>query len=213
MTANGFTAPGGTAAGFRAISNFDRSPASMVATISAVARAKEGDRDALHFLYVHYSGQVYGYVRSIVRDSDDAEDVTQHVFAKLITALGKYDERGVPFFAWLLRLARNAAVDSLRQRRATPTEKVLAPNECDWDDMDRRCLVKSALAMLTDDQREVMILRHVGGFTPAEIAQRMGRTKGSVHGLHHRGQRALQQELPRLDVAPATVTHRSRIAA
>ena len=88
----------------------------------AVARAKEGDHEALRFLYVTYSHNIYGYVRSIVRDDHEAEDVTQHVFAKLMTTIVKYDDRGVPFFAWLLRLARNVAIDHLRANRLTPTE-------------------------------------------------------------------------------------------
>ena len=88
----------------------------------AVARAKEGDGEALRFLYVSYSHNIYGYVRSIVRDDHEAEDVTQHVFAKLMTSIGKYDDRGIPFFAWLLRMARNVAIDHLRANRVTPIE-------------------------------------------------------------------------------------------
>ncbi len=89
----------------------------------AIARAKEGDRDALRLLYVRYSENVYGYVRSIVRDEKEAEDLTQHVFLKLITAICKYDDRGIPFSGWLLRLARNVALDHLRRRRATPQRR------------------------------------------------------------------------------------------
>ena len=96
----------------------------MRKTSLAVARAKEGDREALRFLYVSYSHNIYGYVRSIVRDDHEAEDVTQHVFAKLMTTIVKYDDRGVPFFAWLLRMARNVAIDHLRANRLTPTENV-----------------------------------------------------------------------------------------
>src|SRR5437588_984323 len=94
----------------------------------AVARATEGDPDAVRFLYVSYSHNVYGYVRSIVRDDHEAEDVTQHVFAKLMTTLGKYDDRGIPFLAWLLRLARNVAIDHLRANRMIPSESVLDPD-------------------------------------------------------------------------------------
>ncbi len=104
----------------------------------AVARAKEGDQEALRFLYVSYSHNIYGYVRSIVRDDHEAEDVTQHVFAKLMTTIGKYDDRGVPFFAWLLRLARNVAIDHLRANRMTPTENVLDPDASSGVDLDRR---------------------------------------------------------------------------
>src|SRR3954452_8981268 len=59
----------------------------------AVARAKEGDSEAIRFLYIRYADNVYGYVRSIVRDEHEAEDVTQQVFAKLLTVIVKYEER------------------------------------------------------------------------------------------------------------------------
>ena len=77
--------------GFRSRTSFDESPETLIKTRVAVARAKQGDREALRYLYVSYSHNIYGYVRSIVRDDHEAEDVTQHVFAKLMTALGKYD--------------------------------------------------------------------------------------------------------------------------
>src|ERR1700722_1730362 len=96
--------------GFRSRTTIDESPETLRRVKLAVARAKEGDREALRFLYVEYSHNIYGYVCSIVHDEHLAEDVTQHVFAKLMTAVTKYDERGVPFFAWLLRMARNVAI-------------------------------------------------------------------------------------------------------
>src|SRR4051794_14888670 len=89
---------------------------------AAIARAKQGDDEALRFLYVRYADNVYGYVTSIVRDEHEAEDITQQVFTKLITVLPRYEQREVPFSAWILRVARNVAVDHLRARRPTPTE-------------------------------------------------------------------------------------------
>jgi RNA polymerase sigma-70 factor (ECF subfamily) len=194
--------------GFRSRSTLDESPATREKTRLAVARAKEGDQDALRFLYVSYSHNIYGYVRSIVRDEHEAEDVTQHVFAKLMTTLGKYDDRGVPFFAWLLRLARNVAIDHLRSNRMMPTEHVLDPDLSAEGDVDQAETVRDALATLPDVQREVVLLRHVVGLTPGEIADRMGRTEGSIHGLHHRGRRALKRELERLESTPCTRTPR-----
>jgi RNA polymerase sigma-70 factor, ECF subfamily len=192
------------ATGFRSRTTLDESPETLRKVKLAVARAKEGDQEAVRFLYVVYVHNIYGYVRSIVRDDHEAEDVTQHVFAKLMTAIVKYDDRGVPFFAWLLRMARNVAIDQLRANRLTPTENVLDPDASSSSDMDRAETVRSALATLPDEQRQVVILRHVVGLTPGEIADRMGRTEGSIHGLHHRGRRALQRELQRLDSTPFT---------
>jgi RNA polymerase sigma-70 factor (ECF subfamily) len=188
--------------GFRARATLDSSPETSEKTRLAVARAKEGDQDALRYLYVSYSNNIYGYVRSIVRDDHEAEDVTQHVFAKLMTTIVKYDDRGVPFFAWLLRIARNVAIDHLRANRLTPMETVLDPDASSAADLDQRDTVRAALAALPEEQREVVILRHVVGLTPGEIADRMGRTEGSIHGLHHRGRRALQRELERLESTP-----------
>ena len=196
------TTPGTT--GFTSRKSLDDSLETREKTRLAVARAKEGDQEALRFLYVTYSHNIYGYVRSIVRDDHEAEDVTQHVFTKLITTLAKYDDRGVPFFAWLLRLARNVAIDHMRANRLTPTDTVLDPDASSEKDPDRSDAVKVALATLPHEQRQVVILRHVVGLTPGEIADRMGRTEGSIHGLHHRGRRALQRELARVDFAPFT---------
>jgi len=190
--------------GFRTRATLDDAPETREKTSLAVARAKEGDHEALRFLYITYSQNIYGYVRSIVRDDHEAEDVTQHVFAKLMTSLVKYDDRGVPFFAWLIRLARNVAIDHLRANRVTPTDTVIDPASPSGMDLDRGETVRAALAALPDEQREVVVLRHIVGLTPAEIADRMGRSESSIHGLHHRGRRTLQRELQLLDSTPST---------
>ena len=118
----------------------------------------------------------------------------------------------MPFFAWLLRFARNVAIDHLRGNRLVPTEEVLDPKATCGTDIDRAETVRAALATLPEEQREVVIMRHVVGLTPGEIADRMGRSEGSIHGLHHRGRRALQRELTRLESTPCTSRTR-RLAA
>jgi RNA polymerase sigma-70 factor (ECF subfamily) len=194
----------GAAAGFRARQSVDETAQQRKLVHRAVARAKEGDRDALRFLYVRYSDNVYGYVRSIVHNDHDAEDVTQHVFAKLMTVVVKYDERAVPFLGWLLRLAHNAAIDHLRARRAVPAGEVFGANErADDATLDRSRSLMEALATLPEEQRAVVLLRHVVGLTPGEIAVTLGRTESSVHGLHHRGRCTLQAELASRESAPS----------
>jgi len=192
-------------AGFRARTTLDETPEDTRMVAMAVARGREGDRDAIRFLYVRYSHNIYGYVRSIVHDEHEAEDITQHVFAKLMTVLVRYDERGVPFFGWLLRLAHNAAIDHLRVRRATPAEEVHGTDtRGDEESIDRAHCLREALAALPEEQRSVVVLRHVVGLSPGEIASAMGRTESSIHGLHHRGRRALQAELSSRSSAPST---------
>jgi len=190
--------------GFRARSAPPESEQDKRLVRRAVARAKEGDRDALRFLYVRYADSVYGYVRSIVRDDFEAEDITQHVFAKLMTVIVKYDQRSVPFLGWLLRLAHNAAIDHLRSRRAVPAAEIFgADTRADDASAERTATLQEALATLPADQRSVVVMRHLCGLTPGEIAAQIGRSESSVHGLHHRGRRALQAELQRLDSAPS----------
>jgi RNA polymerase sigma-70 factor, ECF subfamily len=176
-----------------------------LAVSRAVRRAQRGDREALGFLYARFADNVYGYVRSIVHNHHEAEDVTQQVFAKLIHVIGKYEERDVPFIAWILRVARNVAVDHLRRQRMIPVEEVRKADEGTPDPLGsgRMNDLREALASLPQAQREVLVMRHFAGLTPLEIAQRTGRSEGSIHGLHHRGRKALIAELTNRDAAPS----------
>jgi RNA polymerase sigma-70 factor, ECF subfamily len=169
----------------------------------AVERAKAGDGEGLHFLYVRYASDVQRYVASVVHDHHEAEDITQNVFAKLMTAIHKYEQREVPFAAWIMRVARNAALDHLRARRAIPAEEVrVADSGRAQTSVDRGQDLRHALEELPEDQREVLILRHVAGLSPVEIADTLQKTESSVHGLHHRGRRTLQAKLVELGAAP-----------
>ena len=94
---------------------------------AATERARDGDDDALRLLYLLYADNVFGYVLAIVRDEHDAEDITSEVFARLPRALTHYQVSATPFAAWLLRVARNAALDHLRAQRSVPQAEVRAP--------------------------------------------------------------------------------------
>jgi RNA polymerase sigma-70 factor, ECF subfamily len=181
----------------------------------AVRRAQAGDRDAFGFLYTRFAENIHGYVRSIVHDHHEAEDITHQVFAKLFSVIGKYQEREVPFFAWMLRVARNVAVDHIRQQRTIPVEEVRAPERpgeaLGAPASTRRGDLIEALATLPREQREVLVMRHLVGLSPTEIAERTGKTEGSIHGLHHRGRRALKTELIEREAAPATRLASARV--
>lgn len=173
--------------------------------IRAVNKAKAGDLEAFHFLYVRYAEDVQRYVQSFVQDHHEAEDITQNVFAKLIKVIHKYEQREVPFTAWILRVARNAALDHLRSRRAIPCEEVRGEAQ-DYSLVasEKSRNLRQALELLPSDQREVLVLRHIVGLSPTEIATTLDRTESSVHGLHHRGRRSLQFALRDLGAAPVT---------
>jgi RNA polymerase sigma-70 factor, ECF subfamily len=175
-----------------------------------VDRAKAGDRDAMHALYLHFAPTVRAYVSRVVPTDHDADDVTQHTFAKLMTELWRYEPGAAPFRAWMLRVARNVAIDHRRQARAVPCDDMhdLRPRVDDGA-VERRVSLRQALSSLTAGQRDVLVLRHVVGLTHGEIAARTGRSLRSVYCLHHRGRAAACTALSELDFAPATASARA----
>jgi RNA polymerase sigma-70 factor, ECF subfamily len=203
LTRTSAALPASPASGRFARSDPRRAPDGLV--YEAVARAKEGDMSALHFLYVRFADDVCAYVRSIVRDPHAAEDVTQIVFTKLMKAIRKYERRDVPFAAWIIRVARNVALDHIRASRQIPLAEVRTSDEGgEQVGFERALCLREALERLPADQREVLVLRHVAGLSPGEIAERLGKTEASIHGLHHRGRGALRAALRELEAGPVT---------
>ena len=169
-----------------------------------VARAREGNSDALRLLYLRYADGVYSYVCSILSDEHAAEDITQSVFARLPMRLQRYELRAVPFGAWIVRVARNATIDYLRAQRAVPHDEVRDPNAADEDvSYDRLQAIRAALAVLPASQREVLTLRFVVGMSAGEISEHLGRSEQSIHALQLRGRRRLRAELTSREAAPA----------
>ena len=178
----------------------------------AIAAAQQGDREAVAFLYARYADRVHRYVNRLVRDEHLAEDVTQQVFAKLMSVIVRYEQRAMPFHAWLFRVARNVALDEMRARRCIPTPDVDLPEPSTTQHDPAGSVLHQALSTLPVDQRSVMFLRHVVGLSPREIGRRLGKSESSVHGLQHRGRAALKRELERAHAAPATAARRCRPA-
>jgi RNA polymerase sigma-70 factor (ECF subfamily) len=170
-----------------------------------IEATRSGDPEGLDDLYLRYFATVLTRVRVIVRDRHDAEDVAQSVFLKLPRALVHYERRRAPFAAWLRRVAENAALDHVRSRRPVPVENVWQTNE-GHEDVGSELLesLLTAFDRLPDGQREVVILRHVAGLRPGEIAERMGRSESAVHALHNRGRARVAATLRELQALPKT---------
>jgi RNA polymerase sigma factor (sigma-70 family) len=146
-------------------------------------------------------------LRSIVRDPYAAEDITQNVFAKLIKAIHEYERREVPFAAWIILVARNVGPRPHARGTADPVEEVRTSDDGgEQGGFERAHCLRDALQQLPEDQREVLVLRHIAGLSPGEIADRLGKSEASVHGLHHRGRGALRAALRELEAAPVTAT-------
>lgn len=172
----------------------------------AIAQLRGGDLGGLHYLFVSHSRDVYSVINSVIVDHHEAEDITQAVFAKLPRAIHHFEERGVPFGAWIKRVARNASLDYLRARRQVPVEDVRITDSGQGQlGHERAGDLTEALAQLPIAQRQVVAMRHIVGMAPNEIADRLGKSEGSVHGLHHRGRASLKQILRQMDAAPTTL--------
>jgi len=189
--------------GYRRRRQLAHPPDAEALVAAATDRAREGDEDALRLLYLLYADNVFGYVLSIVHDEHDAEDITSEVFSRLSRALTHYRVSATPFAAWLLRVARNAALDHLRAQRSVPRAEVHPPTAL--ADPGRLDDLRAALQALPFDQRQVLVLRLVAGLTPAEVADRLGRSVDAVHALQHRARRRLREELTSAGRAPVSV--------
>jgi len=167
-----------------------------------VAAAKAGDPEAFGSLFDVYYGPVYRYVANRVGRPSDAEDLAQLVFVKVLEALPRYEQRGVPFGGWLFRLARNVVIDHVRTRREHVTLDVIVEKSTDDQGPDELAVLRQemdsiahALRRLTPEQREAVELRFFAGLSAKEAAEAMGRQEGTVRGLQFRAIAALRREL------------------
>jgi len=188
--------------GYRRRRQLDHPPDAVALVAAATSRARLGDEDALRLLYLLYADNVFGYVLAIVHDEHDAEDITSEVFARLPRALTRYRVSGTPFVAWLLRVARNAALDHRRAQRSVPLAEVPAASEAQVHAHERLDDLRAALEALPADQCQVLVLRLIAGLTPGEVAERLGRSVDAVHALQHRARRRLREELTQAGWAP-----------
>jgi RNA polymerase sigma-70 factor (ECF subfamily) len=170
-----------------------------------LARAAEGDTKALGEIYKHYGPSVRRYVRTILRNGWDVDDVTQEVFVKILTGIRRYDPARAPFSSWTLTVARNAAFDHLRRQHTRVGTTEIDPHAPE-DDVGQRCResLREALADLTPPQREVLVLRALGGFSPPELASTGERTRGSINVLYHRARLAARAALVEMGAGPCT---------
>jgi RNA polymerase sigma-70 factor (ECF subfamily) len=167
-----------------------------------VDEARSGDPEAFGRIFDHFHDPVYRYIVSRVKRPADAEDLTQIVFVKALEALPRYESRGVPFGGWLFRLARNTVIDHVRTRRdhadIDTLQEQVGEDEAPEAIVETRQdidAVATALAGLTDEQRDAIALRFFGGLSAREAAEAMGKQEGTVRGLQFRAIAALRRQL------------------
>ena len=168
-----------------------------------IERAKQHDPEAISELYQHHIDRVYRYIRYRVHDAEVTEDITSDVFMRALEGLAAFDDRGVPFEAWLYRIAHARVIDYWRHQRRWPTVQIDDPALIDWlraednseDDVLQRRSLLAALRQLTDDQQQVIVLKFMAGCDNAEIAHIVDKTEGAVKALQRRGLEALSRLL------------------
>ena len=176
-----------------------------------VARAQQGDSQAFADLYEQYSPVVYRFLRRRLDGSDEVvQDLTADVFVKVYEKLDRYVERGLPFTAWLYRIAHNHLVDYLRtlpRYTASSLDESIEVAESHSSSafgrvLDRQTL-EPALARLTAEQRQTVELRFFEGLSVADTAARMGRSDEAVKKLQARALANLRRSLaPSQTAAP-----------
>jgi RNA polymerase sigma-70 factor, ECF subfamily len=148
-----------------------------------VARAANGDEDAVGALYETYAGALYGFGLRRLGDPALAEELVQAVMTRLWRSAGRYEPGRGSVRTWVFAIARNAVIDLHRRRpRTTPTAEV--PEQVDViDELEallRAETVRAALDRLSPQHREVLDLAYFRGHTQAEIAARLGMPLGTV---------------------------------
>jgi RNA polymerase sigma-70 factor (ECF subfamily) len=154
--------------------------------------ATAGDVEAVARLYDELVDPIHRYVALRVRRREDAEDITQLVFERLVVALPRYRHHGKPFRAWVFRIARNAVVDHHRRYRQTePLGGIAEPVDAIMVEAlslrgEELRELGSAIGQLTPDQQEAIALRYGAGLSADEAARVMGRQAGTIRGLTFR---------------------------
>lgn len=177
---------------------------------SLIERAKRRDPPAFDALVDEYGPRLLGYLYRLTGVRDDAEDLLQELFVRLVRTLPQYDHDG-RFEAWIFRIATNLARDRVRRSRRTPAvlsldadragradvgdvptwqelaDLSLPPPETPLELREDADALQRALARLPALEREVVMLRHFSGMSFAEIAEAMGTPLGTALARAHRG--------------------------
>lgn len=177
-------------------------PQPLADDATLIARARAGEAEAFGELYRRYLDPIYRYLRVRTGDAQEAEDLAEAVFLRAFQALGRYQERGWPFSAFLYQTARNALVDHYRGRRETVALDQAADVAGDAEPLDEQVgqreeleRVRSGLARLKPDHREVIILRVVLELPTATVARWMRRSEGATRVLLFRALEALRRQV------------------
>ena len=170
--------------------------------VQLLKQAQYGSAEAFGELYERHALSVFRFLYAHLDDRLDAEDLTEEVFLRTWRTLSRYRDQGVPFKAFLFRVAHNALIDHYRANRRTRSEVSIEdsvihdlrsePGSQFLQNQEHQEL-RNTLAQLREDYQTVLISRFLVGLSPDETAQVMGRSVGAVRVLQHRALSALRK--------------------
>jgi RNA polymerase sigma-70 factor (ECF subfamily) len=171
--------------------------------ISERVLIEAAQRDPRQFaeLYEANFHRVYAYIARRVRDRARAEDLTAEVFKRALINLPRFEWRGVPFAAWLLRIAANAIADqasehsNVVQAGDLPEDAVDADTQTAETDLERAVMLGKLVDSLPRDQKLVLVRRFVEQRSIREVAGELGRSEGAIKQLQVRALRTLREKL------------------
>ena len=170
-----------------------------------LALAARSDAAAFGLLYERHRLAVFRYLRSRTASEDDAAELTAVAFERALAAMPRYRPTGGGFLAWLLRIARNAAIDAGRRASTVPLDEEIpderranAPEETALTNETRASLV-AAVSRLPEIQREAIVLRYAARLTAREIGDVLGRSDQATQKILSRALATIR-ETYRVDI-------------
>lgn len=162
-----------------------------------LVEAARTDRQAFGVLYDRHFDAIYHYIARRVGDAETAEDIASHVWERALKAIERYEIRGVPFAAWLYRIAGNLVANHHRRQRLWrmvpfgPQHAASQPH----NRIDEYTALRAGLARLSSGDQEILSLCYDAGLTPPEIADVLNCTPAAVHKRLHRARTRLRHHL------------------
>jgi len=179
-----------------------------------VERCRRGDALAWEALVRRYQARVYGVAFHYLRDPEEARDLAQDVFIKVYRNLDSFT--GDAFLPWLLRMARNAAIDRIRRKKARPPAEDVPVEENislaadgpspedSWLSDSKKRLVHRAMGHMSDQNREMILLKEIQGLNLQEIADLLDVPLGTVKSRSNRARIELARKVVELDPSYGT---------
>jgi len=171
---------------------------------AALVQLAKEDPEAFGELYERYVTKIYNYIYYRVGDQEEAEDLTARTFFRALRKINSYEDRGLPFSAWLYRIAHNLVANwhrSQSRRKSVQLDEIItaatdatSPSRL----VEKREAQETLLEVirgLPEDRQQLLILKFVERMPNAQIGQVMGRSESSIKSLYHRTLKTLRSDL------------------